>query len=188
MLPSKHILLLVIFQVGLFSYQSESHTPKDVASIVKSMVQSIKNDRDVQALKQMDMTKISAFLLEDYNGPSTNTLRSEFDNLITSHISKYIFAHLRNTIKEASTITYGAPEVENDKASVLSIFKILNPVKNQEIKLRFSLTKSKKGWKITDLTYAVDRSIFTNLRDDKIRPWLKAGGLEHAVNELRKEQ
>ena len=183
----KHFLLLVFSQATFFSDHGRS-MPKDILATVKATVQNIKNSRDAQALKQIDIDEMSAFLLEDYNGPSTNQQRAEFVNLFRSYVSKYIFTSLRNTFKEASTITYGTPEVSNDKAALLSTFKILNPVKNQEIRLRFSLIKTKTGWKITDFTYTGDRSILANLRDDKIRPLLAAGGLDHLVNELRKEQ
>jgi phospholipid transport system substrate-binding protein len=183
----KHFLLLLFSQATLFSDHSGS-MPKDILATVKATVQNIKNSRDAQALKQMDIAKMSAFLLEGYTGPSTNQQQAEFANLVSSYVSKYVFTHLRNTFKEASTITYGTPEINNDKAALLSTFKILHPVKNQEIKLIFSLTKMKKGWKITDFTYVGDRSILANLRDDKIRPLLTAGGLDHLLNELRKEQ
>lgn len=48
-------------------------------------------------------------------------------------------------------------------------------------------TRTKRGtvWKVTDFTYAGDKSLLTNLRDDMIRPALKKGGLEEVLKELR---
>ena len=183
----KQFLLLVYFQATLFSDHDRS-MPKDILATVKATVQNIKNSRDAQALSQIDIDEMSVFLLEEYYNKATNQQRTEFTTLFRSYVSKYIFTNLRNTFKEASTTTYGVPEINKDNAALLSTFSINSPLKKQEIKLRFSLTKTNKGWKITDFTYAGDRSMLANLRDDKIRPLLTAGGLDHLLDELRKEQ
>lgn len=180
MFLAKQLLLLVFLQV--------TQPPKDVLVTVKTMVQSIKNGHNAEALKQVDIASISAFLLEDYTGPSTNQQQAEFANLLSSYVSKYIFTKFHDNFKKAVSIDYGAPEVNNETAALLSIFIIDHPLKKQEIRLKYSLVKTKKGWKVTDFTFAGDRSVLTNLRDDKIRPLLKAGGLNNLINEMRKEQ
>jgi phospholipid transport system substrate-binding protein len=186
MLLTKYFLLLVFFQANLFPNPSQPKLPADVLSIVKNVVQNIKNSRDAKALSQMDIAEMSAFLLEGYDGSATNVQRTEFTKLFQSYLTKYIFTHLRSNFKDAATV-YGAPEINYDKAELISTFTKPNPLKKQEIKLKFSLLKTNKGWKVIDFTYAGDRSMLGNLRDDKIRPALKKGGLEEALNELREE-
>ncbi|MCS3801621.1 ABC transporter substrate-binding protein [Niastella sp. OAS944] len=180
MVLAKYFLLLVFLQA--------IQPPKDILVTVKTMVQSIKNGHDAEALKQIDIASMSAFLLEDYTGPSTNQQQAEFASLLSSYVSKYIFSKLHDNFKQAVSIDYGAPEINKDAAGLLSTFKIDNPLKKQEVKLKYSLIKTKKGWKVTDFTFAGDRPVLANLRDDKIRPLLKAGGLSNVINEMRKEQ
>ena len=156
--------------------------------IVEELVKNVRKGRTQEALKQLDVAGMSAFLLEDYNGPSTNQQQAEFVSLISSYLSKHVFGRLRDDFKQAATIEYGAPEINNNEAGLLSVISIVHPLKKQQVKLKYSLFNTKKGWKVTDLTFAGDRSVLTNLRDDKIRPLLKAGGLDHVITEMRKEQ
>ncbi|HUP13300.1 MAG TPA: ABC transporter substrate-binding protein [Niastella sp.] len=155
---------------------------------VKNMVQSIKNGRNAEALKQIDVNSMSAFLLEDYDGPATNQQQAEFNNLLSTYVSTYIFTKLGDDLKQAALVDHGVPEVNKDEAGLLSTLTIDHPLKKQEIKLKYSLVKTRRGWKVTDFTFTGDRSVLANLRDDKIRPLLKAGGLDHLISEMRKEQ
>jgi phospholipid transport system substrate-binding protein len=158
-----------------------------VTKPVKTVVQSVRYNKDDLALKQLANEEQGRFLLGEDWSKGTDAQRKEFTRLFTSLFSKIAFPKVRENFKNLASITYEDPAVEGDKAKVKSTIVIEHPMKKQEMKLQYSLVKEKADWKVVDVAVLGD-SMLTGIRDDQVRPIMKQGGWDHLLDLMRKKE
>ena len=158
-----------------------------VTKPVKTVVQSVRYNKDDLALKQLANEEQGRFLLGEDWDKGTPAQRQEFTRLFTSLFAKMAFPKVRENFKNLSSITYEDPAVEGAKAKVKSTIVIEHPVKKQELKLQYSLAQDKGAWKVVDVAVLGD-SMLTGIRDDQVRPIMKQGGWDHLLELMRKKE
>ncbi|HEY0093602.1 MAG TPA: ABC transporter substrate-binding protein [Archangium sp.] len=158
-----------------------------VTKPVKTVVQSVRYNKDDLALKQLANEEQGRFLLGEDWDKGTPAQRQEFTRLFNSLFAKIAFPKVRENFKNLASITYEDPAVEGTKAKVKSTIVIEHPVKKQEMKLQYSVVKSQGGWKVLDVAVLGD-SMLTGIRDDQVRPIMKQGGWDHLLDLMRKKE
>jgi phospholipid transport system substrate-binding protein len=158
-----------------------------VTKPVKTVVQSVRYNKDDLALKQLANEEQGRFLLGEDWDKGTPAQRQEFTRLFNSLFAKIAFPKVRENFKNLASITYEDPAVEGTKAKVKSTIVIEHPVKKQEMKLQYSLAQDKGAWKVVDVAVLGD-SMLTGIRDDQVRPIMKQGGWEHLLELMRKKE
>lgn len=187
MLSPKYFLLLALLQTSLLTVRAQSKASSEIVTPVKKLVVQVRTGKDAQALKQMDMESISRYLLGDYHAKATQQQLSEFASLFQVIFSKIAFPKVRENLKDLASITYEEPQVNGSETTVASMVVIDNPLKKQEIKLKYTMVKTLKGWKVKDVAVLGD-SMLKGIRDDQMRPLLVAGGIEHLLQEMREKK
>ena len=158
-----------------------------VTKPVKTVVQSVRYNKDDLALKQLANEEQGRFLLGEDWDKGTPAQRQEFTRLFNSLFAKIAFPKVRENFKNLASITYEDPAVEGTKAKVKSTIVIEHPVKKQEMKLQYSLAQDKGAWKVVDVAVLGD-SMLTDIRDDQVRPIMKQGGWNHLLELMRKKE
>ncbi|HLM48209.1 MAG TPA: ABC transporter substrate-binding protein [Myxococcaceae bacterium] len=158
-----------------------------VTKPVKTVVQSVRYNKDDLALKQLANEEQGRFLLGEDWDKGTPAQRQEFTRLFNSLFAKIAFPKVRENFKNLASITYEDPAVEGTKAKVKSTIVIEHPVKKQEMKLQYSLAQDKGAWKVVDVAVLGD-SMLTGIRDDQVRPIMKQGGWNHLLELMRKKE
>jgi phospholipid transport system substrate-binding protein len=158
-----------------------------VTKPVKTVVQSVRYNKDDLALKQLANDEQGRFLLGEDWDKGTPAQRQEFTRLFNSLFAKIAFPKVRENFKNLASITYEDPAVEGTKAKVKSTIVIEHPVKKQEMKLQYSLAQDKGTWKVVDVAVLGD-SMLTGIRDDQVRPIMKQGGWDHLLELMRKKE
>ncbi len=158
-----------------------------VTKPVKTVVQSVRYNKDDLALKQLANDEQGRFLLGEDWDKGTPAQRQEFTRLFNSLFAKIAFPKVRENFKNLASITYEDPAVEGTKAKVKSTIVIEHPVKKQEMKLQYSLAQEKGAWKVVDVAVLGD-SMLTGIRDDQVRPIMKQGGWDHLLDLMRKKE
>jgi len=158
-----------------------------VTKPVKTVVQSVRYNKDDLALKQLANEEQGRFLLGEDWDKGTPAQREEFTKLFNSLFAKIAFPKVRENFKNLASITYEDPAVEGTKAKVKSTIVIEHPVKKQEMKLQYSLAQDKGAWKVVDVAVLGD-SMLTGIRDDQVRPIMKQGGWNHLLELMRKKE
>jgi phospholipid transport system substrate-binding protein len=157
-----------------------------VVKPVKTVVQSVRYNKDDIALKQLANEAQGRFLLGDAWSQGTEAQRKEFTRLFNSLFSQIAFPKVRENFKNLASITYEDPKVEGDTAKVSSTIVIDHPMKKQEMKLQYTVTKDGGAWKVVDVAVLGD-SMLTGIRDDQIKPIMKDGGWDNLLKLMREK-
>ncbi|WP_224244562.1 MlaC/ttg2D family ABC transporter substrate-binding protein [Hyalangium gracile] len=157
-----------------------------VTKPVKTVVQSVRYNKDLAALKNFGGEQQAKFLLGEAWDKASEEQRKEFIELFHTLFAKIAFPKVRDNFKNLASITYEDPEVAGEEAKVGSTVVIDHPVKKQELKLKYSLAKDKGGWKVVDVAVLGD-SMLTGIRDDQVRPLLKEGGWDALITAMREK-
>ncbi|WP_163995064.1 ABC transporter substrate-binding protein [Pyxidicoccus caerfyrddinensis] len=162
--------------------------PKDdaVAKPVKTVVQSVRYERDAAALKLFGSEEQGKFLLGDAWAKGTDAQRKEFVELFQGLFAGIAFPRVRENFKNLDSITYEPAEVKGNEATVASTIFIKHPLKTQEMKLKYRLTKDAAAWKVVDVT-VLGSSMLQDIRDSQVQPLLTQGGWELLLNRMRTE-
>lgn len=158
--------------------------PSDPAAPVKALVQAVRSGSDLKALTYFADESQARFLLGAAFDKATEAQRREFTQLFQTLFAKIGFPQMRENLKNLSSITYEPAEIQGDAAKVGSTVFIDRPLKKQEIKLKYSLVKEKRGWKVMDMAVLGD-SLLTGIRDDQTSPVLREKGLEGLLQAMR---
>ena len=180
----RSLTLLATFALALPALAAPN---EPVAKPVKTVVQSVRYNKDDIALKQLANDEQGRFLLGEDWEKGTDAQRKEFTKLFNSLFAKIAFPKVRENFKNLASITYEDPAVEGDKAKVKSTVVIEHPLKKQEMKLQYSVVKSQGGWKVLDVSVLGD-SMLTGIRDDQVRPIMKQGGWDHLLQLMRTKE
>ncbi len=161
--------------------------PKDtISKPVKTVVQAVRYNKDALALKNFASEEQGRQLLGEDWAKATDAQRKEFVKLFNSLFSRIAFPKVRDNFKNLASITYEEPEVEGEQAKLNSTVVIDHAMKKQEMKLRYSLVKEGKAWKVVDVAVLGD-SMLTGIREDQIKPIMKEGGWEHLLELMRQK-
>ena len=162
--------------------------PKDdaVAKPVKTVVQSVRYERDAAALKLFGSEEQGKFLLGDAWSQGTDAQRKEFVELFQGLFAGIAFPRVRENFKNLDSITYEPAEVKGNEATVASTIFIKHPLKTQEMKLKYRLTKDAAAWKVVDVT-VLGSSMLQDIRDTQVQPLLAQGGWDLLLSRMRSE-
>lgn len=185
MFKIKQLLLLALLQASLFLVQAQTKAATDVLTPVKQLITQIRTSQDAQAMQQLEMEAISKYLLGTYFQQATVQQRNEFSSLFQSVFAKTAFPRIREKFKNLASMTYEAPAIKGNTATVGSLMVFNHPLKKQEMKWKYTLVKAGKGWQVMDAA-VLGSSILESIRNDQVQPLLQAGGMEQLLQAMRK--
>jgi phospholipid transport system substrate-binding protein len=157
----------------------------EVEKPIKTFISAIRYGKDEVAKKLIDGEAQGRMLLSDSWDAATAEQKREFVTLFADVFSATAFPRLRDNFQKIETIVYGNPIADKGGAEIDSTLVILHPLKKQEIKVRYALSKTKAGYRLVDVTFAGDKSMLTNIRDDQIAPLFAEGGWPKLLDTLR---
>ncbi|MCY1039960.1 ABC transporter substrate-binding protein [Corallococcus sp. bb12-1] len=179
---SLSVLVAVTFAVPAFAAPNKANDT--ITKPVKTVVQSVRYEKDLKALENLGSDQQGAFLLGEDWTKATDAQKKEFTQLFQSLFAKLAFPKVRENFKNLDSITYDDPQVTGDKALVGSTIFINHPLKKQEMKLKYSVEKVGATWKVVDVSVLGD-SMLTGIRDDQVRPLFKDGGWDGLLGAMR---
>ncbi|MFT3924272.1 MAG: ABC transporter substrate-binding protein [Myxococcales bacterium] len=151
---------------------------------VTDLVFKVRTQKDLSALKNFDSEQQARFVLEGAYDGMTDAQRKEFSSLFQTIFAKIAFPRVRENLKDLLSASYAKPVVKGDRASVDSTLTLAHPMKNEELKLRYVLTKDKTGWKVLDVL-VLGNSMLVDVRDNQVRPLLQEKGVEGMLQAMR---
>ncbi|WP_426754999.1 ABC transporter substrate-binding protein [Myxococcus sp. Y35] len=157
-----------------------------VAKPVKTVVQSVRYERDALALKHFGSEEQGKFLLGEEWAKGTDAQRKEFIALFKDLFANIAFPRVRENFKNLDSITYEPSQVQGNEATVASTVFIKHPMKTQEMKLKYRLVKEAAAWKVVDVT-VLGSSMLTDIRDSQVKPLLAKGGWDLLLERMRTE-
>lgn len=161
--------------------------PKDDTSKpLKTIINSVRYGKDQAALKLFASEHQGKFLLADSWDKGTDAQRKEFQDLFLTLFGKIAFPKIRKNFENLDTVLYEEPTITGDAAAVGSTILINHPMKKQELKVKYQLTKQASGWKVIDVAVLGD-SMLTGIRDDQVQPLLKEGGWDALLKAMREK-
>lgn len=178
------LLVALTLAVPALAAPPNKATNEAVTKPVKTVVQSVRYEKDLKALENLGSDPQGLFLLGDEWTKATDAQRKEFTQLFQSLFAKMAFPKVRENFKNLDSITYDEPQVTGDKALVGSTIFINHPLKKQEMKLKYAVEKVAGAWKVVDVSVLGD-SMLTGIRDDQVRPLFKEGGWDGLLGAMR---
>lgn len=164
-----------------------SAKPEDVTKPIKAVVGSVRQGRDLAALKFFASEEQGKLLTgADEWAKATPEQRKEFTTLFQTLFAKIAFPKIRDNFKNLDTILYEPPKVEGDKAEVASTILINHPLKKQELKVRYTLIQEGGAWKVVDVAVLGD-SMLKGIHEDQVGPLLKEGGWKGLLDAMKKK-
>ncbi|MFY1830639.1 ABC transporter substrate-binding protein [Myxococcus fulvus] len=178
--------LLVAFAFAWPAYAAAPKKDDTVVKPVKTVVSSVRYERDAAALKLFGGEEQGKFLLGDEWAKGTDEQRKEFVSLFHGLFAKIAFPRVRENFKSLEDIVYSPAEVKGNEATVDSVVFIKHPLKTQEMKLKYRLVKDAAAWKVVDVT-VLGSSMLQDIRDTQVQPLLKQGGWDLLLGRMRQE-
>jgi phospholipid transport system substrate-binding protein len=180
--------LLLLATVSLtWPVSSFAASAKDeVSKPLKVIVNSVRYGKDLAALRLFAGEDQGRFLLGDEWAKGTDAQRKEFIELFHQLFGKIAFPKIRKNFENLDTVIYDEPTLTGEKASIASTILINHPMKKQELKVKYDVTKAASGWRVIDVSVLGD-SMLKGIRDDQIIPILKEGGWEHLLKLMREK-
>ncbi|WP_338863529.1 ABC transporter substrate-binding protein [Myxococcus stipitatus] len=179
--------LLVAFTLSVPALAAAPKQKDDaVAKPVKTVVTSVRYERDAAALKLFGGEEQGKYLLGDSWEKGTAEQRKEFVTLFHGLFAKIAFPRVRENFKSLEDIVYSPAEVNGNEATVDSVVFIKHPLKTQEMKLKYRLVKDAAAWKVVDVT-VLGSSMLQDIRDTQVQPLLKQGGWDLLLGRMRQE-
>jgi len=152
---------------------------------IKTFVNAVRYGKDSIALKQVDGPAQAQLLLGDAWSKATPAQQKEFIALFHVIFSAAAFPRLRENLQKVEAIGYGAASLKGDRAELTSTLVIQHPLKKEELKVRYVLSKNSSGWQLVDVTLGPDQSLLTTVREDQVAPLYAKGGWEGLLSALR---
>jgi phospholipid transport system substrate-binding protein len=172
------LIAVLTFASAAAAADDATHKP------LKIVIGSIRQSRDLAALKQFAGEEQGRLLLGDAWEKGTPAQRDEFIKGFHTLFGKIAFPKVRQNFENLDTILYEKPKLEGDKAEVDSLVRINHPMKKQELKLRYQLVKDKGAWKVVDVAVLGD-SMLKGIREEQIIPIMKEGGWDGLLKAMR---
>ncbi|NVJ27118.1 MULTISPECIES: ABC transporter substrate-binding protein [Myxococcus] len=178
--------LLVAFTLSVPALAAAPKKDDPVVKPVKTVVTSVRYERDAAALKLFGGEEQGKFLLGDSWAKGTDAQRKEFVTLFHGLFAKIAFPRVRENFKSLEDIVYSPAEVTGNEATVDSVVFIKHPLKTQEMKLKYRLVKDASAWKVVDVT-VLGSSMLQDIRDTQVQPLLAQGGWDKLLERMRQE-
>jgi phospholipid transport system substrate-binding protein len=157
----------------------------DVEKPIKTFISAIRYGKDEIAKKLIDGETQAKLLTGDAWAQGSAADKAELVSLFQVVFQGIAFPKLKDNFQKIETILYDKPKLEKEMAEIDSTLVVLHPMKKQEIKVRYLLSKSKAGYKLVDVTFQGDKSMLTNIKDDQVTPLLAEGGWPKLLEALR---
>ena len=157
-----------------------------VAKPVKTVLQSVRYERDALALKHFGSEEQGKYLLGDDWTKGSDAQRKEFITLFQDLFANIAFPRVRENFKNLDSITYEPSQVQGSEATVASTVFIKHPLKTQEMKLKYRLVKEAAAWKVVDVT-VLGSSMLQDIRETQVKPLLEKGGWDLLLERMRTE-
>ncbi len=177
--------LLASLTLAFTAFSSFAAPGDEVSKPVKTLIGSIRAERDLSALKFMAGDEQGRILLGEQWEKATPEQRKEFISLFHTLFAKIAFPNVRDNFKNLDTILYQQPKIDGAKAELGSTILINHPLKKQELKLKYQLI-NQKGWKVVDVAVLGD-SMLEGIRKDQIEPIMKEGGWPLLLDLMKKK-
>ncbi len=158
----------------------------DVIKPIKRLIGAVRYGKNAMALKQFDGPGQARFMLTGHGKKLTDAQTTEFIKLFHQMFATIAFPKVRKDFQKLETILYDEPRIRGSKAKVGTTIVILHPVKKQEIKATFDLSRVGTAWQVVDVQVKGDKSMLTNIRVEQVGPILKEGGPDHLLGLMRK--
>jgi len=160
-------------------------SPKEeVTKPLKTVVNSVRYGKDLMALKNFAGEEQGKILCADYWDKATDAQKKEFIDMFAQLFGKIAFPKIRKNFENLDTILYDEPVIKDDSATVASTILINHPLKKQELKVKYTMAKTKAGWQVVDVAVLGD-SMLKGIRDDQVQPLLKEGGWDKLLQAMR---
>jgi phospholipid transport system substrate-binding protein len=154
-----------------------SAAPKDdISKPIKQLVERVRKDKWVDALKALAGEEQGKLMMGEDWAKGTDAQHKEFVQLFQTCFAKIAFPKIKKNFENLDTILYDDPTVTGDKAKIGSTILINHPMKKQELKVRYDMTKKPDGWRVVDVTVVSvgNSSMLTDIREGNADA-LKAG-------------
>lgn len=168
------------------TFASAALAAEDPVKPIKIVIGSVRQGRDLAALKQMAGEEQGKYLLGEAWTQGTEAQRKEFTSMFHALFAKIAFPKVRENFKNLDTILYAPPKMDGRKAEVGSTIRINHPLKKQELKVKYKLLKEKGAWRVIDVSVLGD-SMLEGIREDQIVPIMKEGGWPHLLELMREK-
>lgn len=182
--------LAATFTAALLLTLPAAAAPKkdELTRPLKTLVTSIRYGKYTPALKQLALPAQAQLLAGDAWASATDAQKKEFQELFQTLFAKIAFPRVQENFQHLDNVTYDEPKLSEDgaKAEVGSVILLNHPLKKQELKLRYSLVKEGKAWKVLDVKVLGD-SMLEGIREQDVKPLLKDGGWDKLLEVMRKK-
>lgn len=168
------------------AYAQPKPADDEISKAVKNVFANLRIGKGAKAFQFVDMDAVSRNLLQEDYGKTTEAQRKEFASLFQSLYTKISISQFREKFKDVASATFERPEVKGNEAKVSSTIVIDHPVKKEELKLKYSLVKSNKGWHVIDVA-VLGSSIVQSIRDEQVKPVLEKGGIDALLKAMREK-
>lgn len=187
MMRKMPIFLVLLATIGLPA-AAVARGDKAVERPVRTLIAAVRYNKDALALRFLAGPPQGAYLLGKAWEKATPKQRAEFVKLFHGLFAAIAFPKIRANFKYLSTILYQPPKVKGDDATLDSTLVILNPLKKEELKVRYALTRVHGTWKVLDVTVlgTGGQSMLASIRDQQVKPILAKGGIPHLLDLMRK--
>lgn len=165
----------------------EAHAKASTRKVKKPIqvfVNAVRYGKDKKALEYVDGPAQGAFLLGDAWSEGTPAQQKKFIALFHVLFKRLAFPKLKDNLQKIETILYGKPSEAGGFTEITSTLVVLHPMKKQEVKVTYRLSKTKGKYRLVDVTFEGDASLLTNIRKDQIQPLLKDGGWDGLLTQL----
>lgn len=153
---------------------------------IQTLINSVRYERDLAALKQLDAETQGQILMGEAWTKGTEAQRKEFKALFHEIFAKVAFPNLRDNFKHLGAVTYGSPVANGPTTKVDSTLVIMHPLKKQELKTNYTLSKGSGGYKVVDvLIVGQKESMLEDIRKREIVPRLEKGGWDEVLRVMR---
>jgi len=169
----------------MMTFPALAASPKDDPTApLKTVVGSVKAGRDLSALKYFATEDQGKLLTQEFWAKGTEAQHKEFTGLFQTLFGKIAFPKIRENFQYLDTVLYSKPELEGNQAKVASTILINHPLKKQELKVKYTVTRGPSGWQVVDVAVLGD-SMLEGIREDQVKPLLKEGGWEGLLKAMR---
>lgn len=184
----RHLSLTLVLAGLLAPLPSSAAAKSSVRKVKKPItvfVNAVRYGKNDVALKYVDGNAQGAFLLGDEWSKASPAQKKEFISLFHVLFSEIAFPKLKDNLQKIETILYGDVESVDGFTEITSTLVVLHPMKKQEVKVRYRLSKTGSKYRLVDVTFEGDASLLTHIRQDQIQPLMKEGGWDGLMTQLK---
>jgi phospholipid transport system substrate-binding protein len=165
---------------------AETADDKAVQKTLKTLVNSIRYNKDDVAAKQLSFEAMAKGLLQDTWAGLSEADRKEFLTHLETLIRRMSFTKGRDMFQYLDAVLYDPVKMQGDAAHCKSTVVVHRELKKTEIPIEWVLVREGGAWKVAD-TVTLGESTTEGIRQDQVLPLLKEGGVPALMDALRKK-